>query len=1060
MSRFLSVICVLLLLVGSCFFWQNQQVEAASSKLILVKGTILKGKVPIGKGTVTTYSKSTNKAYYSTIKNGQFQLNVPIGEYNVHSYTDHLKKSAGNIYHSFTVRSGVAAPNIKIQLKEDNIKGLVQPVSGKISDGTLYFIKHDQALTEYFTVIRNNQFQLPLENGTYTAYQYVNKSDAKYYQVDSTFTVSNGKLTTASLKIQGQPTNISGSVKLSSQKNINGTVKIVCQSCEREIAYTATVKNGKYEASLSNGHYKIANIYNQATKKTNPYSFVFEVKQAKVTAAKMAMALVVDRDNLKGTIEKGGKPITKGNLFIYPTNGEGYYYYPDITNGQFTTFLKDGSYNIDGYFDESQQQNVPLETPIKFVVTGGKSSLPNLVISMPADNFIGTVHKAGVPIAKGTIYAKTDLYTRVVSIYQGKFTAYLKDGTYTIQKARDDVAYLDYEFEPILVKVESGKLTSSKPLKIDILEDNVSGVLLTSSGVLKSGAFYVIADTGKEYKFPIYDGKFSMNLPDGAYKIGPIFDYSGGNKAVDFSFTVKSGKLVEGPSLEIFIADDNFSGMIVKTGTSIKKGAMILHSATGNNHVVQIEDNRYSDNLPNGVYRVTAVVDTLTNLRYELSIPISISIVNGKLANPVSILIQEVNVKITVENSFKLVSGRLELRDKYGKVYSFVIQEGRLVTYLANGDYVITSFFTESGLQIPLGLSFSVIDGKTSPDKLAIKLLENNIDGTVTKAGKIVESGYVIVQSTFADYSIPIQNGKISTYLPDGNYKIIQSYDKSSLQEAVEDISFTVSNGKPSINPFIILLQEDNLQGTLLMGNSPAKDGVIYLIGKNNKKDYRFFVRNGTFSGSLPDGEYQVVRYISNGSVIDRKWSQEFTISNGQLSKPLLISLPDNNFTGTVEKSGEVIQLGTMTIKNKETMSEFIVRIKDGVFTDYLADGRYMIINVSSNTIRNHYEEIHFQVEDGLISISTEIKLKEDNVIGTVRKNDTGITGSMIIKQESGPFRVRLAIMDGKLSTYLPDGIYKVISIYSQNGKSEEFDTTSFIVSGGSLQGTLDIQLK
>jgi hypothetical protein len=1144
MSQLLrSVLCVLLL-VGSSLLWQNLQVDAATTnaKPMLVKGTIYKGKAPIAQGTVTTYSKTTSKAYYSTIKNGRFQLSVPVGEYSIQSYTDNVKKTVGNIYQSFSVLSGTPAPSIKIQLKEDNIKGSIQPFSGKITDGMLYIIKHDQVLTKYVTVVRNNQFQLPLANGTYTAFQYYDKSKSQYGQLNTTFSVLNGRLTTSGLKIKAQPMNVSGTLQIQSKKAIHGTVKVECQTCVRSTPYTVSVKNGKYEASLPNGRYKISSIYNQTTKKTNRYSFVFEIRSAKLTAPKSAMALVVeDRDNQTGTIEKGGKPIAKGNLFIHPTNGEGYYYYPSILNGKITTYLKDGSYQIDGYYDEIQQQNVPMEKPVKLVVSGGKSSLPNIQLSLNADNFIGTVHKAGKAISKGTIYAETDQFTRVVSIINGKFTAYLADGTYTIQKARDEIAYLDYEFEPITVKVEEGKLTNSKPLKINILEDNVTGTFTSSSGALKSGAFYVIADTGKEYKFPIHDGKFSMHLPDGTYAIGKIFDYSGGTKVVNFSFTVKDGKLLGAASLlieinndnvtgvvtigdlpatrglvrisaanggfytsdvfngqfrillpdgeykitefenytthqkislstkfivtdgktspiEISLPGDNFTGTISKSGNPIKTGAIVLYSGMGIHHTVNIVDNRYSGNLPDGVYRVISVVDKTTDLRYELSIPVTI--MDGKLVSPISIVVMEHNVKISVENSVKLVSGRLELKERGGKAYSFAVQEGRIGVYLPDGDYYITSFFTESGFQIPMRIPFSVKDGKANPELVAIKIPENNIQGTVTKAGKVVENGYLVVENSLASYSIPIESGKISIHLPDGDYKIVTSYDRTLYKESEENISFSVSGGKPSINPFVIELKEDNLQGLLKIGTSLAKDGTIYILTKDENKSYHFYVRNGSFSGILPNGEYKVVQYYSNDGILARKMSQEFTIADGKINGPLIITLPENNFSGTVEKNGEIIQFGRITVKDEANMEVFSVRINDGKFSDYLTDGKYMIRNVLSSSKGNHHEEIHFEVKNGQISISTAIKLKDNNVSGSVWKNNSGINGAIQIKLENGDLLDTLMITNGKFSSYLPDGIYTVLTIWNQDGTGEKFDSTSFVVSGGILVGELEIYLK
>jgi hypothetical protein len=359
-----------------------------------------------------------------------------------------------------------------------------------------------------------------------------------------------------------------------------------------------------------------------------------------------------------------------------------------------------------------------------------------------------------------------------------------------------------------------------------------------------------------------------------------------------------------------------------------------------------------------------------------------------------------------------------------------------------------------------LRISFSVKNGKANPELLAIKLPENNIYGTVTKAGKSVEKGYLVITDNQTFYSIPIISGKISVHLPDGEYKIVKSYDGNLMKESEENITFSVSGGKPSLNPFTVVLKEDNLQGLIKLGDAPAPDGSLYVLTKYEDKTYHFIVRNGAFSGSLPNGDYKVVQYNSYNGMVSRKMSQEFTILDGKITTPLVITIPDNNFIGTVEKSGEIIKFGRITIIDKSKMEVFDVKINDGKFSDYLADGEYMIKNVFSSISSYHYEEIHFEVKDGNISISTAIKLKENNVIGTVSKNNSGINGSIRIKQENGTIVNNFVITHGGFSTYLPDGTYKILNIWSQDGTEEKSDITTFEVKDGKLVGVLEIHLQ
>jgi hypothetical protein len=119
-----------------------------------------------------------------------------------------------------------------------------------------------------------------------------------------------------------------------------------------------------------------------------------------------------------------------------------------------------------------------------------------------------------------------------------------------------------------------------------------------------------------------------------------------------------------------------------------------------------------------------------------------------------------------------------------------------------------------------------------------------------------------------------------------------------------------------------------------------------------------------------------------------------------------------------------------------------------------------VIKSVYSSTSSYHHEIIHFEVKDGQISISTAIKLKDNNVTGTVTKNNNGITGSIRISQENGGIANNFMISQGTLNTYLPDGTYQILNIWSQDGTEEKFDISSFEVKDGKLVGTLEIQLQ
>lgn len=933
------------------------------------------------------------------------------------------------------------------------VKGSIQPLTGTLNTGTIQFIKHDKKATTFSTTVKNNQFQLQLQDGMYSAFQYYDPSKSQYTQMSYSFKVSKGKTSPTYLKIPIKPFNIKGSVRIGARNTITGTMKVVCQSCKLPTTYTASVKKGSYQLYLPNGSYKVTSIYNASDKKSTNFSYSFEVKSGRATAP---VVITINEDNLMGTAQKGGKSIQKGWFEAKTTNSNKFV---NVENGQFSANLPDGTYTVHSVHDDVAWIDYYFE-PITFTIINSKPT-SKIMIDIPEDNVTGTFTTSTGALKSGSFYVynlndmKAPHYK--FPIENGKFSAYIPDGYYAVRNIFED-GRNGYKMVDFTFNVKNGKSVSG-PLTIHIPDDNIQGSVTIGDKPAGQGSITIVSNQGGIHTASVLYGQFSLSLPDGSYSVRHYKD-SFFNRTLDIPFTVHQGK----PSVEklqIKLQADNFFGKAVKKGNTLKSAIMIISGEKGNRYMVDINDYRFSTSLPEGNYQVLLVDDKSNDALYEGGISFSIS--NSGPATPVTLLLKDDNVKLTVTSKkTDIVTGRIHINSKNNLSYTIPIKKGSISTYLRDGEYKIETYYPDNGEKpVPLNFSFTVTNGVASQANISVIIPEVNLNVTVLKSGKLIENGVLYIRnSQDMVHTFEIFNGKVNIILADGDYQFIRVYDRLAQKSQELDIALTVKNSIAIINPLTIVLKDDNVTGTIKMGNIPAPNGTLMIKTKDNMNSYSMPIKDGVFSNYLPNGEYIITHYFPTGGKT-RTLDIEFQVIYGKQSIPISITLPSNNFKGNVKKGGLVINSGNMNVVNKSGTDYYFINITNGEYSEYLPDGDYAITGVYINEISEpHTERIEFEVRAGIVSIPSTIQFSMNNFKGSINKDGVGLSGTLEIWSETDRKTKYVPVKNGLYSTFLPDGIYIFKNFMDLTFKNyDSFEGTSVTIKDGKANQTINIEI-
>lgn len=702
----------------------------------------------------------------------------------------------------------------------------------------------------------------------------------------------------------------------------------------------------------------------------------------------------------------------------------------------------------------------------------------------------------------------------------GTFKAKLADGTYAVKAIKSNSQWFSTN-ETFAVK--EGKIKGLKDGEIHLSDKQQkkkpSAETNNFSGVLKEGekglkANLIISRAG-EYDEEIYvvnaknNGSFSAYLPDGTYYLYGVED-AGGFYRYELRFSVVDGiVMLSGEpqtQLEITLPVKAHSGKVADSSNPLAEASIILEKRVfgeeyESEFIEYVAANKKGEfslrELEDGIYSLSVYHDT-----YYAWNQLTLEVIDGGIyiegekASTLQIVVPDLNVKGTltdgkkpITNAYLIIEG-----DEYG-FGSPVDSKGNFQYRLADGSYAIY-MVDEPYRSTMVNVQFEIRNGKMVQDGNVVTSL-NIVLPPVTFSGKLLENGVslqgeIAVETVTEDgnfewyYAMTDESGVYSMRLKDGSYRLTHGYLFEEGEEIFLSVYFEIRDGKLYVDgqeqSFLALeVPPVSVYGLVKDGGKPVAYGDVAIVSEDQSLYFwKSINSDGTFTMRLPDGDYQIVNVYVEGT--SAPMNQTFSIQDGkmyvggELQEILEVNVPPVTVSGKLSESGTPMmgELYVMQMNEADTPVEaWGSTNEEGFFKFRLPDGEYFVGGVYLFDGTSFRPNVVFRVESGELYVNGEkltqldIEVPPVTVTGTLTEDGVPVSGGMTVTEinnEDDPFYTWTWIDNGNFQLRLPDGEYKILDIYVEDGTSYNPGTEFSVVSGelyinGELAEQLDVSL-
>ncbi|MFC7372568.1 carboxypeptidase-like regulatory domain-containing protein [Fictibacillus iocasae] len=634
----------------------------------------------------------------------------------------------------------------------------------------------------------------------------------------------------------------------------------------------------------------------------------------------------------------------------------------------------------------------------------------------------GMIKENGTPIKNslvliGEVGKKN--WNHVVTDANGSFKAKLSDGDYVIKSVKEKNKSWYSANEKFTVndsKIKGLKkgeinLSETKQLKKSLKQDiNLKGVLKEGNKGLKADLVISKYGENEEGTYTVAskgNGSFSASLSDGNYMIVGI-EVDGGFYRYEKRFTVADGKvLVDGEpknNLSINIPVNKHAGIVKDSASSLSEATIVLEKR-----------------LLNEEYETELIETVVTNKKGEFSLR---ELADGEYEISVY---HETYVAWKKEN-FKVVEGTVYVNGFDASVIEIVVPDINLKGTLQDDIQPIT-------------------------------------DANVNFEGETAEGEYV-------GFGTPVDSeGNFQYRLQDGKYKVVSIDEKS--RSTLVNSPFEIRDGKLIQNgessALNIHLPSVTFNGKLLEESGNALQGGVYVervSEEGSTESYHAYTdETGIYSLRLKDGTYRVTGGHLNGEGEDLAFSTMFEIINGKLfvdgqeQSLLELKLPAVSVQGLVQDGDTPASNGYISVSSEDgTFYTWESLNPDGTFKMRLADGSYRINDIQLEDGTNASINQSFSIQDGKTYVNGQLQevlkitVPPITLTGTITDSGNPISGDIYIMEMNdadSPLEARAsANEEGKFHLRLPDGEYKVYTVYLHDGTTFSSGKEFSIVSG------------
>jgi hypothetical protein len=983
--------------------------------------------------------------------------------------------------------SGLLQP-IKMQAEGQNAGSSL--VSGQLTkgitplEGITFSIHEKKENPLWFDSVTgaNGMFSFQLQDGSYQLEGIWLDSEKKWYQLDQTFEVKDGKLLGAETLLINLPTdddtppNVTGTLVKVGQPLSGITFSIHTNSSPEEWYDETTDENGNFQFNLPDGEFILDGIWLPAEEKWYPLAKLFQVSNGALVGGELKIELVPKdppSPNVFGKLTKDGQALPDITFSIHTTDEPQQWF--DITtdhNGDFQISLYDGEYQLDGIWVQAEEKWYPLN---HVFTVSGTLNLPIDLSEKSLFTVTGTLTK-GTEIAQNITFSihttnENQEWYSATTDEQGTFSFQLPAGEYQLDGIWVPVEAKWYPLNHVFTvnaSMEHNINFASLPN-----EGNVYGTVSKASTPVKNIPFS-IHSTGTNVQW--YDtatndeGSFTVSLPDGNYQVDGIwieseFIWYELNK----TFSVENGSLVGGTKLLIELtvetATPNISGTVLKGSHRVSDVWVSTHSLEPEPQWYDTKTDttgKFAYLLPDGDYQIDGIWIDLEQKWYPLELVFSVE--DGKLVGHSSLTLQLIhhssgNVQGIVSDENGPLGG-VEVRFRHPDSSDlFVVrtdENGHYAIPLPDGAYTAESVtLIDSNETIYLDEKIEVIDnylhiGGELADQLNLTLPGVTLKLQITQDGQPVTNlGVEVVKHLENNearlYYTPANEEGIYPYrLVDGIYDVVGYYDEEDNYYPLRQ-TIQVLNGSTVPSPFVIEIADSqaNVKGLLQDEDGPLAAVNIYF---ENIDEGTTLVattdQNGQYQIQLPDGHYNAEGVYIPADEEFFYLDQTFQVIDGS---PVMDGYPISQLNLLLPPYSLNVQL----LKDDITQTNYTVHLiqyrddgnryfstkanTEGIYSFRLKDGEYEIDGYEDENGNYHYINEFVQVLDGTttpnpytVDISNEETLTM--VEGVIHDGQTPVGDANLIIYNPDTFTSYHSTTDeyGSFTADLPDGNYVI----------------------------------
>jgi hypothetical protein len=633
---------------------------------------------------------------------------------------------------TFTVTNGAGSLNISLT-SAFNITGTLTKGTAAVPN-TLFSIQNT-ASGQWYDVQTDasGAYKLSLPDGSYQLAGVWVGSESKWYPLQQTITVTNGKINNSStwnIDVTAAPKpNVTVSITKAQYNVTDALVNVQSKGADQTWYSAQNDGNGKYSFNLPDGSYHIDGVWVQLDNKWYPNKLDFDVVNGQVVNSQpLSIDISVVPGNVKGQLVNG-TPVNN-TVFSAHTVGANPVWYDTQTDalGNFIFNLPDGDYQIDGVWVASENKWYP--KVVTFTIASGQlQGQTQLLIDLQTKpNVSGSVTVGNSPasLASVTILdTASNQYYYTGTDQNGKYAIQLPDGNYMVESiftADYQTLYVNKNFS-----VVKGQLTlnGAAANTLDVAPLNVQGTVYDGNVPVANASVNIMDySTAGTTNVPIdANGVFSIDLPDGNYSIDSV-NVNGSNIYIYTDFTVTNHIVyVNG------LAQDQFSinlppvvasGNVTADGTPIPDGTIWftnLADYSFGRADVDAKGN-FSIRLADGDYTLDSVDSSV--LSNTVFLNKSFSVKSGKLVVGTTTLSQmNIALPSAVTGSLKdtnknpLAGYMIEVEDaNLNWISTTTAANGSFSLRLPDGAYTVIDVMDPNGKSIAVNKTFTVTGGK------------------------------------------------------------------------------------------------------------------------------------------------------------------------------------------------------------------------------------------------------------------------------------------------------------------------------------------------------------